>query len=58
MNMDVYNCEECGEAFAVESNRELNVCPICESELFEFSHEVVALPKIKRPLTLQCEKVS
>lgn len=58
VNMDVYSCEECDEAFAVEKNRELNVCPICESELWEFSHEAVLVLKIKRPLTLQCEKVS
>ena len=57
MNMDVYNCEECGKAFAVESGSDLNVCPICESELWEFSHEAVLVPKeidlphcnVKRP---------
>lgn len=45
MNMDVYNCDECGKAFAVEKDSELNVCPVCESELFEFSHEVLAVQK-------------
>lgn len=56
--MDVYECDECVEAFAVEKDTEINVCPVCESELFEFSHEALLVPKVKRPLTLPCEKVS
>jgi DNA-directed RNA polymerase subunit RPC12/RpoP len=46
VEMDVYNCEECTRAFAVEKGTEvLTCCPSCESELFEFSHEVIATQK-------------
>ena len=57
MNMDVYNCEECGHAFATESDIEPSGCPVCDGELFEFSNEAVLVAKIKRPLTPTCEKV-
>lgn len=57
MKMDVYNCEQCPHAFAVEDNVEPSGCPVCDSELFEFSHQVIAVENIKRPSTLPCEKV-
>lgn len=41
MEMDVYNCEECTRAFAVEKGTEVTCCPGCESDLFEFSHDVI-----------------
>lgn len=37
--MDVYNCDECTRAFGVEKDDEPTCCPVCESELIEFSHE-------------------
>lgn len=40
MKMDLYNCEGCGRAFAVEDGDDPSCCPVCESELFEFSHEI------------------
>ena len=49
MNMDVYNCEECTRAFAVEKDADVQNCPSCGSELFEFSHEAVLVLKVKRP---------
>ena len=57
MEMDVYECGECIRAFAIEKNQDVTCCPSCGSELFEFSHEVVLIQKIKRPLTMPCEKV-
>lgn len=45
MEMDVYNCEECTRAFAVEKEFDIKCCPYCESELYEFSHEVIANQK-------------
>lgn len=41
MKMDVYNCEECANAFAVEENVEPSGCPICDSELVEFSYKAI-----------------
>ena len=38
MIMDVYNCEECTVAFAIEEGIDVKCCPNCESELFEYSH--------------------
>ena len=57
MEMDVYECGECIRAFATEKDSEVKQCPNCGSVLFEFSHEVVLVQKIKRPLTMPCEKV-
>ena len=52
MKMDIYNCEECTHAFAVEHDVEPTGCPVCDGELFEFSHEVFAVQKgIKIPST-------
>lgn len=58
MDMDVYNCEECARAFSVEKDADVLNCPSCGSKLFEFSHEAVLVLKVKRPLTMPCEKVS
>jgi predicted Zn-ribbon and HTH transcriptional regulator len=38
MKMDVYSCEECSRAFAVEKDEDPKVCPNCESYLWEYSH--------------------
>jgi DNA-directed RNA polymerase subunit RPC12/RpoP len=40
MIMDVYNCEDCGRAFAVEKDDEPTCCPVCEAEIWEYSHTV------------------
>ncbi|WNF36450.1 hypothetical protein RJD24_18810 [Bacillaceae bacterium IKA-2] len=58
MEMDVYECGECNRSFATEKDEEVKSCPNCMSELFEFSHEIVAVQKVKRPLTMQREKVT
>ncbi|MGC4375894.1 hypothetical protein WD019_02980 [Fictibacillus sp. Mic-4] len=36
--MDVYVCDCCDQCFAVEDAEEPKFCPVCESEIFEFSH--------------------
>lgn len=41
--MDIYSCEECDKAFAVEEDEEPKVCSSCESELWEYSHTVVGV---------------
>lgn len=43
--MDVYRCNECTKAFAVEINEDVERCPYCESDSYEFSHEVIAVQK-------------
>lgn len=40
MKLDIYSCEECGNAFGNEYEESPKVCPNCESELWEFSHTV------------------
>lgn len=40
MIMDVYNCEDCGRAFAVEKDDKPQCCPVCEAEIWEFSHTI------------------
>lgn len=40
MKFDVYNCDECGVGFTVEINYEPAVCPVCESEIWEYSHTI------------------
>ncbi|MFS0864105.1 hypothetical protein [Fredinandcohnia sp. 179-A 10B2 NHS] len=44
LQIDVYSCEECGQAFCVEKDVEPLLTPCCMSELFEYSHtgEVVS----------------
>jgi hypothetical protein len=42
--MDVYNCEEdTPHCFAVEKDDVPKCCPVCEGELFEYSHTVEAI---------------
>jgi hypothetical protein len=43
--MDLYNCESCTNAFAVEKDAPVYCCPVCEDEIFEFSHEIQASQK-------------
>ncbi|NMH69662.1 hypothetical protein HF072_12810 [Bacillus sp. RO3] len=40
MSFDVYNCEKCNRAFAVEKNEDPKVCTYCESTLWEYSHTI------------------
>nr|BDD46674.1 hypothetical protein 17 [Bacillales bacterium] len=37
MHLDLYECLECGRAFAVEQDEEPKVCSSCESDHYEFS---------------------
>jgi rubrerythrin len=48
---DVYNCEECIRAFATEKDEDPEVCPYCESDLWEFSHSIQASSEC------QCDEV-
>jgi rubrerythrin len=45
MNFDVYNCDECIKAFAVEADEEPNCCPTCESGSWEYSHSIHGVTK-------------
>jgi rubrerythrin len=38
MLMDIYNCEDCGRAFAVEIDDDPECCPVCQADIFEYSH--------------------